>query len=148
MGHETAARIPDALLAKAEREGKGKLRVFLGAAPASARPMPCSGGQGRAGGRHDVVVGIVETHGRRETEAMVEGAGRAARRAIHYRGHLVPEFDLEAAPGGRPKLLLVDEFAHSNVPGSRHPKRWQDVEDLWTRASMCGPRSTSSIWRA
>ena len=132
MGHEDKPRAsPDALLAKAEREGKGKLRVFLGAAPGVGKTYAMlQAAKAEQDGGTDVVVGIVETHGRRETEAMVEGLDVLPRRAIHYRGHLVPEFDLEAALARRPKLLLVDEFAHSNVPGSRHPKRWQDVEDL------------------
>lgn len=132
MGHEDKPRAsPEALLAKAEREGKGKLRVFLGAAPGVGKTYAMlQAAQAAKAGGTDVVVGIVETHGRRETEAMVEGLDVLPRRPIHYRGHLVPEFDLEGALARRPKLLLVDEYAHSNVPGSRHPKRWQDVEDL------------------
>lgn len=122
---------PEALLAIAEREGRGKLRVFLGAAPGVGKTfaMLQAARAAKASGA-DVVVGIVETHGRRETEVAMEGLEVLPRRSIPYRGHLVPEFDLEGALARRPRLLLVDEYAHSNVPGSRHPKRWQDVRDL------------------
>ncbi|WP_029004608.1 sensor histidine kinase [Azorhizobium doebereinerae] len=122
---------PDALLAKAEREGRGRLRVFLGAAPGVGKTYAMlQAARAALADGTDVVVGIVETHGRRETETMVEGLPVLPRRSIPYRGRLVPEFDLDGALARRPKLLLVDEYAHSNVPGSRHPKRWQDVEDL------------------
>ncbi|MFG1463589.1 sensor histidine kinase KdpD [Xanthobacter sp. DSM 24535] len=122
---------PDALLAKAEREGKGKLRVFLGAAPGVGKTYAmCQAAKAAKEGGKDVVVGIVETHGRRETEAVTEGLEILPRRSIAYRGRLVPEFDLDAALARRPGLLLVDEYAHTNVPGSRHPKRWQDVRDI------------------
>ncbi|MDQ0510010.1 sensor histidine kinase [Ancylobacter amanitiformis] len=122
---------PEALLAAAEREARGKLRIFLGAAPgvgktyamlSAARAAKAAGG--------DVVIGIVETHGRAETEALVAGIELLPRTNIPYRGRLVPEFDLEAALERHPGLLLVDEYAHSNVEGSRHPKRWQDVQEL------------------
>jgi len=122
---------PEALLAAAEREARGRLRIFLGAAPgvgktfamlSAARAVKVAGG--------DVVIGIVETHGRAETLALVEGIEELPRKGIPYRGRLVPEFDLEAALARRPALLLVDEYAHSNVEGSRHPKRWQDVQEL------------------
>lgn len=122
---------PDALLAMAEREGRGKLRVFLGAAPGVGKTYAMlQAARAHKAGGGDVVVGIVETHGRHETEGAMEGLELLARRSIPYRGHLVPEFDLEGALARRPRLLLVDEYAHSNVPGSRHPKRWQDVRDL------------------
>ncbi len=122
---------PDALLALAGREGRGKLRVFLGAAPGVGKTFAMlQAARAAADGGTDVVVGIVETHGRRETEALVGGLEVMARAQIPYRGRLVTEFDLDAALARRPGLLLVDEYAHSNVPGSRHPKRWQDVRDL------------------
>ena len=122
---------PDALLAAAEREHRGKLRIFLGAAPGVGKTyaMLQAAKAARAGGL-DVVVGLVETHGRAETEAMLAGLDAIARIGVPYRGRLVAEFDLDAALARRPALLLVDEYAHSNVPGSRHPKRWQDVRDL------------------
>ena len=77
-----------------------------------------------------MVVGVVETHGRKDTEALTEGLEVLPRQPIEYRGRTLMEFDLDAALARRPKLLLVDEYAHSNAPGSRHPKRWQDVEEL------------------
>ena len=89
----------------------------------------------QAGGRRkregvDVVVGVVETHGRRDTEALLSGLEVLPRLDIDYRGRRLSEFDLDAALARRPSLLLVDEYAHTNAPGSRHPKRWQDVEEL------------------
>ena len=83
----------------------------------------------KAGGR-DVVAGLVETHGRRETEQLIEGLEILPRKPIVYRNQIMQEFDLDAALARRPSLLLVDEYAHTNVPGSRHPKRWQDVDEL------------------
>jgi two-component system sensor histidine kinase KdpD len=122
---------PDALLSLAEREGRGKLRVFLGAAPGVGKTFAMlQAAQGARQGGRDVVVGLVETHGRRETEALLESLEVLPRKMVAYRGRLVAEFDLEAALARRPGLLIVDEYAHSNVPGSRHPKRWQDVQDL------------------
>ncbi|MBS7541408.1 sensor histidine kinase [Ancylobacter lacus] len=132
MSAEEAPRAsPDALLAAAERETRGKLRMFLGAAPGVGKTyaMLQAARAARAGGR-EVVVGLVETHGRAETEALVHGFELLPRRGIAYRGRLVPEFDLEGALRRRPSLLILDEYAHSNVEGSRHPKRWQDVQDL------------------
>ena len=78
----------------------------------------------------DVVVGLVETHGRAETEALLEGLERLSRRTMAYRGAHLQEFDLDAALKRHPSLILVDELAHTNVEGSRHPKRWQDIEEL------------------
>ncbi|SCW44947.1 sensor histidine kinase [Ancylobacter rudongensis] len=130
-GEEAPRANPDALLAAAEREARGKLRLFLGAAPGVGKTyaMLSAARAAQAGGR-DVVVGLVETHGRAETEALTAGLEMLPRKGIAYRGRLVPEFDLDAALARRPELLLVDEYAHSNVDGSRHPKRWQDVQDL------------------
>lgn len=122
---------PDALLALAEREGRGKLRVFLGAAPGVGKTFAMlQAARAAVDGGQEVVVGIVETHGRRETEAQIQRLEVLPRAQVPYRGRLVQEFDLDAALARRPQLLLVDEYAHSNVPGSRHPKRWQDVKDL------------------
>ena len=78
----------------------------------------------------DVAVGVVETHGRSETAALLDGLDVLARKTVPYRNRTLMEFDFEAAITRRPKLLLVDEFAHSNAPGSLHPKRYQDVEDV------------------
>ena len=83
----------------------------------------------KSGGR-DVVAGLIETHGRRETEQLIEGFEALPRKPIVYRNQVMKEFDLDAALARRPSLLLVDEYAHTNVPGSRHPKRWQDIDEL------------------
>ncbi|HEY1750802.1 MAG TPA: sensor histidine kinase KdpD [Caulobacteraceae bacterium] len=122
---------PDALLAEAKKAGRGRLKVFLGMAPGVGKTyeMLAQAARRRAEGR-DVVVGVVETHGRKETEALTPGLEILARQPIDYRGRTLMEFDLDAALARRPELLLVDEFAHSNAPGSRHPKRWQDVAEL------------------
>jgi len=122
---------PDALLALAKKEGRGHLKIFLGAAPGVGKTyaMLTSARTEKSGGR-DVVAGLVETHGRRETEQLIEGFDVLPRKPIVYRNQIMKEFDLDAALARRPKLLLVDEFAHTNVPGSRHPKRWQDIAEL------------------
>ena len=122
---------PDALLALTNREGRGKLRVFLGAAPGVGKTfsMLQRARAARAEGE-DILIGLVETHGRRETEALIEGLEVLPRRAIDYRGRTIEEFDLDAALKRKPKIIVVDELAHTNAPDSRHPKRWQDVEDL------------------
>src|SRR5471032_2146721 len=122
---------PDALLLEAAKAGRGRLKVFLGMAPGVGKTyeMLSQGARRKAEG-HEVVIGVVETHGRRETEALTPGLEILARKPIDYRGRTLLEFDIDAALSRRPELLLVDEFAHSNAPGSRHPKRWQDVEEL------------------
>jgi len=122
---------PDALLALAKKEGRGHLKIFLGAAPGVGKTyaMMSSAHAEREGGR-DVVAGLIETHGRRETEELIEGFEVLPRQSIVYRNQMMKEFDLDAALARRPSLLLVDEYAHTNVPGSRHPKRWQDVDEL------------------
>ncbi|MBX3477670.1 MAG: sensor histidine kinase KdpD [Brevundimonas sp.] len=100
----------------------------------------------------DVVVGVVETHGRRETESLLRGMEVMPRRPIDYKGRALMEFDIDAALARKPALLLVDEYAHSNVPGSRHPKRWQDVEeilsagiDVWTTLNVQHLESLSDV---
>jgi len=122
---------PDALLIAAAREGRGRLKVFLGAAPgvgktyemlASARALHAQG--------RDVVIGVVETHGRAETQSQIGNLPILPRRTIAYRGQVLEEFDADAALERRPSLLLVDELAHTNAPGSRHNKRWEDVAEL------------------
>lgn len=122
---------PEALLAAANKAGRGRLKVFLGMAPGVGKTyeMLRAARRRRADGE-DVVIGVVETHGRRETEALLRGMEVMPRRPIDYKGRTLMEFDIDAALARRPKLLLVDEYAHSNAPGSRHPKRWQDVEEL------------------
>src|SRR5580692_2381760 len=122
---------PDALLAEAKRQGRGRLKVYLGMAPGVGKTYEMlTAGKRRAAEGVEVVVGVVETHGRKDTEALTEGLEVMARQPIEYRGRTLMEFDIDAALAQRPKLLLVDEYAHSNAPGSRHPKRWQDVEEL------------------
>lgn len=78
----------------------------------------------------DIVAGVVETHGRKDTAAMLEGLAVLPLKRQAYRGRHISEFDLDAALARRPALILMDELAHSNAPGSRHPKRWQDIEEL------------------
>jgi two-component system sensor histidine kinase KdpD len=128
---ETLRASPDALLARANREGRGHLKIFLGAAPGVGKTyaMLTGGGSEKAGGR-DVVAGLIETHGRAETEKLTAGFESLPRQSLFYRNQVMKEFDLDAALARRPGLLLVDEYAHTNVPGSRHPKRWQDIDEL------------------
>ncbi|RTL76458.1 MAG: sensor histidine kinase KdpD [Bradyrhizobiaceae bacterium] len=132
MATEPAPRAsPDALLARARKEDRGHLKIFLGAAPGVGKTyaMLTAARAESAGGR-DVVAGLIETHGRHETEVLTEGLETLPRKSIIYRNQVLREFDLDAALKRRPGLLLVDEYAHSNVPGSRHPKRWQDIDEL------------------
>jgi two-component system sensor histidine kinase KdpD len=122
---------PDALLAQAQRQGRGRLKVYLGMAPGVGKTFAMlSAAKRRLADGADVAVGVVETHGRKETEALLDGLEVLPRQPIDHRGHALLEFDLDAALARHPALLLVDEYAHSNAPGSRHPKRWQDVEEL------------------
>jgi two-component system sensor histidine kinase KdpD len=122
---------PDALLAEAAKAGRGRLKVYLGMAPGVGKTseMLTAAARRKAEGL-DVVVGLAETHGRAETAALLEGLEVLPRRIIPHRDRELLEFDLDAALARRPDLLLVDEYAHSNAPGSRHPKRWQDVNEL------------------
>ncbi|MDD3651238.1 two-component system sensor histidine kinase KdpD [Immundisolibacter sp.] len=135
MTDEPARPDPDALLAQVTAEAaaarRGKLKIFFGAAPGVGKTytMLSAAREARAQGV-DAVVGVVETHGRPETEALLDGLEVLPRRRVEYRGHTLAEFDLDAALARHPPLLLVDELAHTNAPGSRHPKRWQDVEEL------------------
>ena len=126
---------PDALLAETKRAARGRLKVYLGMSPGVGKTyeMLTAGRRRQREGEAEakaVLVGVVETHGRVETEALLEGLEVLPRRPIEYRGRQLMEFDLDAALARKPFLLLVDEYAHSNAPGSRHPKRWQDVEEL------------------
>ncbi len=103
----------------------------------------------------DVAVGLVETHGRKETEALLAGLEVLPRQPVEHKGRVLMEFDLDAALERRPGLLLVDEYAHSNAPGSRHPKRWQDVDELlsaginvWTTLNVQHLESlVDVVWR-
>ncbi len=154
MNQDDAPRAcPEALLGEAEREGRGRLRLFLGAAPGVGKTyaMLAAARAAQHGGR-EVLVGVVEAHGRAETEAMAAGLDSLPRASIPYRGRLVPEFDLDGALRRRPSLLLVDEYAHSNIEGSRHAKRWQDVAellqagiDVWTTMNVQHVESLNDV---
>ena len=123
---------PEALLARAGREGHGKLKIYLGMAPGVGKTYAMLETAQRLRRQGvDVVVGLVETHGRPETEALLDGLEVLPRRHVVYRGLAIDEFDLDGALERRPALLLVDELAHTNAEGSRHPKRWQDVSELF-----------------
>ena len=148
---------PDQLLAMVQREevrhAKGKLRIFLGMCPGvgktysmleAARLKKIEG--------VDMLVGVVETHGRGDTEALLYDLDILPRKVIEYRGRELTEFDLDAALKRHPELVLVDELAHTNAPGSRHGKRWQDVEelldngiDVWTTLNIQHLESLSDV---
>src|SRR3984957_10082021 len=126
---------PDHLLARVQTDEakarRGKLKIFFGYAAGVGKTyaMLEAARREKAEGV-DVVVGYVEPHGRPETEALLVGLETIPTRAVEYRGVTVREFDLDAALARRPQLLLVDELAHTNAEGSRHAKRWNDVEEL------------------
>jgi two-component system sensor histidine kinase KdpD len=126
---------PDELLARVEREReqalRGKLKIFFGAAAGVGKTyaMLLAAREKRAD-NIDIVIGLVETHGRKDTAALLEGLEILPDKKITYRNTVLHEFDLDAALKRKPSIIVVDELAHSNVQGSRHPKRWQDVEEL------------------
>lgn len=144
---------PDPSKVGSKRPKRGRLKVFLGMSPGvgktyemlrAARRRKAEGG--------DVLIGVVETHGRRETESLLRGMEVMPRAPIAHRDRILMEFDLDAALARKPDLLLVDEYAHSNVPGARHPKRWQDVEellaagvDVWTTLNVQHLESLSDV---
>lgn len=124
-------RLLDQLRDEDARAQRGKLKIFFGASAgvgktcamlAAARQQVLQG--------VDVVIGVIETHGRLETEAMADGIESVPLRRIEHQGHTLQEFDLDAMLARKPAVALVDELAHSNAAGSRHPKRWQDVDEL------------------
>jgi two-component system sensor histidine kinase KdpD len=126
---------PDALLEqvkqKEERQRQGKLKVFFGAAPGVGKTYAMlEAAQVRRRDGVDIVAGLVETHGRKETEVLLEGMETLPHRPIYYKGKTLQEFDLDGALARNPAIILVDELAHTNVPGARHKKRWQDVREL------------------
>ncbi|WP_119270197.1 ATP-binding protein [Taklimakanibacter deserti] len=144
---------PDALLKLAGKGARGKLKVFLGASPGVGKTYAMLSGARRlkAEGR-DVVVGLVETHGRADTAALLEGLEVLPRRPVAYKGRTLMEFDVDAALARRPDLIIVDELAHTNAPDSRHPKRFQDVEellnagiDVWTALNIQHVESLSDV---
>jgi two-component system sensor histidine kinase KdpD len=127
---------PDALLEAARRDNAqvGRLKIFVGAAPGVGKTyemLQSAHAKLKAG--VDVVVGLVETHGRAETEALLRGLEIIPRKRIDYRGQFIEEMDLDAIIARHPALVLVDELAHTNAAGSRHPKRYLDVEELLSR---------------
>jgi two-component system sensor histidine kinase KdpD len=124
---------PEALLEAVRREEgvSGKLKIFVGAAPGVGKTyemLQAARAKHKEGA--DLVVGVVETHGRKETQALLDGLDVIPRKRIDYRGQALDEMDLDAIIARRPQLVLVDELAHTNAPGSRHPKRYLDVEEL------------------
>jgi two-component system sensor histidine kinase KdpD len=122
---------PDALLESAAREERARLKVFVGAAPGVGKTYAMlQAAQQRRREGADVVVGVVETHGRAETMALVDGLEVVPRRRVDYRGQILEEMDLDGILARRPEVAVVDELAHTNAPGSRHPKRTGDVEEL------------------
>src|SRR5476649_1391716 len=151
---------PDALLAQVQaqerRAARGKLRIYFGASAgvgktyamlAAARKLLADG--------QDLLVGVVETHGRQDTAAQLEGLPLLPLKAVEYRGKTLLEFDLDEALRRAPPLILMDELAHSNVAGSRHPKRWQDVEellaagiDVWTTMNVQHLESLNDVVNA
>lgn len=121
----------DALLADLPRDGRGRLKVFLGAAPGVGKTyamLQAAHTQLRQGVK--IIAGVVETHGRAETEALLGGLPQQPLVRSEYRGVLLEEMDLDGLIKAKPKLVLVDELAHTNAPGSRHEKRWQDIQEL------------------
>src|SRR5262245_9541434 len=132
MAHREPDRpSPEALLEAAEREKRAKLRIFVGAAPGVGKTFAMlEAAQERRREGVDIVVGVVETHGRAETEALLTGLEVVPRQEIEYAGRTLEEMDLDAILARRPRIVVVDELAHTNAPGSRHPKRYSDVEEL------------------
>ena len=132
---ETKRPDPDELLGKAISEEirgrRGKLKIFFGAAPGVGKTYAMLGAaqQKREEGQ-DIVAGVVETHGRKETEALLDGLEILPRRIQSHRGRDISELDIDAALARRPSLIVIDELAHTNAPESRHKKRWQDVQEL------------------
>ena len=125
---------PDALLEKARAETRGRLKIFLGAAPGVGKTYEMlMSGRAKIADGVDVVVGVVETHGRRETQALLDGFEIVPRVRVDYKGRALEEMDLDAILQRRPELVLVDELAHTNAQGSRHPKRYLDVKELLER---------------
>src|SRR5579859_2199043 len=115
----------------ARRPGRGHLRIYLGSAAGVGKTFAMlNEGHRRAERGADVVVAFAESHGRPQTAALLDGFEIIPRRPIEYRGTVFEEMDLDAVLARRPEIALVDEFAHTNVPGSRNEKRWQDVEEL------------------
>jgi two-component system sensor histidine kinase KdpD len=122
---------PEALLTQAKKEGRGKLKIFLGAAPGVGKTFEMlSQARRRRLEGVDVVIGVVETHGRIETDALTKGFESIPKKRSLYKGRVVAEMDLDAILQRRPRLALIDELAHTDAPGARHPKRYLDVQEI------------------
>jgi two-component system sensor histidine kinase KdpD len=122
---------PDALLTQAAREGRGRLKIFIGAAPGVGKTWAMlDAAQRRHAEGVDVLAALIETHGRAETQAKLSGLPQLARKPVIYKGRALTELDLDGLLARRPALALIDELAHTNADGSRHEKRWQDVEEV------------------
>jgi two-component system sensor histidine kinase KdpD len=127
---------PEALLEAARREERrsGRLKIFVGAAPGVGKTYEMlQQARARKQDGYDIVVGVVETHGRKETQALLDGLEVVPRKRLEYRGQWLEEMDLDAIIARHPQIALVDELAHANAPGSRHPKRYLDIEELLNR---------------
>jgi two-component system, OmpR family, sensor histidine kinase KdpD len=127
---------PEALLEAARREERrsGRLKIFVGAAPGVGKTYEMlQQARARKQDGYEVVVGVVETHGRKETQALLDGLEVVPRRRLEYKGQWLEEMDLDAIIARHPQIALVDELAHTNAPGSRHPKRHLDIEELLNR---------------
>src|SRR3981189_3540496 len=127
---------PESLLeaARGENDQAGRLKIFVGAAPGVGKTfemLQSAHAKLKAGA--DIVVGVVEAHGRAETEALLQGLEVLPRKRLEYKDQILEEMDLDALIARRPQIALVDELAHTNAPGSRHPKRYLDVEELLSR---------------
>ncbi len=151
--YETNRPDPDALLALAEKDRRGKLTIFLGAAPGVGKTyaMLNRAQRLRADGT-EIVVGLAETHGRTETSALLEGLEILPRLSMSYHGKELQEFDLDGALARKPRIIIVDELAHSNPEGFRHPKRYQDIGelieagiDVWTALNIQHLESLSDL---
>src|SRR5487761_2155653 len=126
---------PDRLLDRINEEEiratRGKLKIFFGASAGVGKTYAMlSSAHQQAQKVTDIVIGVVETHGRKETESLLEGLECLPLKEVSYGDKVLKEFDIDGALARKPELILIDELAHSNVPGSRHPKRWQDVHEL------------------
>ncbi len=126
---------PDQLLTRVERDQakskRGRLKIFFGAAAGVGKTFAMLlAARERRHENIDVLIGVVETHGRKETAALLDGLETLPPQEIAYKGTVLHEFDIDAALKRRPAIILVDELAHSNAPSSRHPKRWQDIQEL------------------
>ncbi len=141
---DARTRQADALVEGLQREASGKLTVFLGAAPGVGKTYTMlTRAQEQLRRGVDLVIGLVETHGRADTQALLEGLPQLPLKEVAYHGHTLQEMDLDAVLARHPALVLVDELAHRNAPGSRHERRWQDVMelldagiDVWTTVNI------------